>query len=201
MSENKNASYQRRFRDQLRERGFIKKECWIPPEYASVLKQVERALRNGVMPIIPTVTEGKLVMTQHNPWDTKSLFEALSQTNDVEAGELSVELIDGSVIKAAVTELRELPSFVTVSGDQILVMTTLWRVEDIDPAFRADLNEQLLRSNTFVPLSDFAIVNEEYVLFGALSVLSSLDDVVTEITMLAENTVDALEAYSEQLFG
>lgn len=201
MNNAKNASYQRRFRDQLRDKGYIKKECWIPPEYASVLKRVERALRNGVMPIIPAINERKLAMTQHNPWNTQTLFEALNESADVESDELSVELIDGSVIKAAVTELRELPSFVTVSGDQILVMTTLWGIEEVDEAFRARLNEDLLRANTLVPLSDFAIVGENYVLFGALSVTSSLEDVIMEITMLAENTVDAIESYGEKLFN
>lgn len=138
-------------------------------------------------------------MTQS--WDTWSLFDALCETDEVATGNLTVEMVDGidPVIQVTVADVLEFPSFVTVSGEQVLVMTTLWDVNEVPPEARSDLNETMLRANTVVPLSDFAIVGNSYVLFGSLSVDSSLNDVMTEIFTLAENVVDAVEDFATQL--
>lgn len=201
MAEKKSAFYQSRYRDRLKNKGLVKKECWIPPKYATILKHVELALRQGIVPIVPS-RERRDAMAQET-WNTTALFEALLASDEVKSGVLSVNLIEGEepVIEARVADLGEFPSFVTVSGEQILAMTHLWRMDEVAEQFRADLNEELLRANTLVPLSDFAIVDNNYVLFGALSVESPVSEVITEIITLSENVVEAFDTYGEQLFG
>ena len=53
MATKKSSYYQSRYRARLRERGFVKREIWIPPEFVTVLKDCQTALREGVIPFIP----------------------------------------------------------------------------------------------------------------------------------------------------
>ena len=72
MAAKKAAYYQSRYRARLREKGYVKREIWIPPDYTKVLKNCETALRAGVMPIIPkTVTENKK-MSEDGNWTTET---------------------------------------------------------------------------------------------------------------------------------
>ena len=50
-----------------------------------------------------------------------------------------------------------------------------------------------------MPLSAFAIVEDYYVAFGAMTTSSSFDDVCKELITLASNAYDALEAIEEYL--
>ena len=53
MATKKSSYYQSRYRSRLRERGFVKREIWIPPEFVKVLMDCQTALRAGVIPFIP----------------------------------------------------------------------------------------------------------------------------------------------------
>ncbi|MDM2825259.1 DUF2170 family protein, partial [Citrobacter sp. Cpo089] len=64
-----------------------------------------------------------------------------------------------------------------------------------------EFNIFLLRNQKLLPLSSVGISrvqqDEYYVAFGALSLNSSLDDVVLEMTTLAENALDLAEITEE----
>ena len=129
MVSRKSSYYQSRYRARLREKGFVKREIWIPPDYTKVLKDCETALRVGVMPIIPkTVTERK--MSQDENWTTEKLLEALAQSAPASDGAIKVELVEGTDpgILVTMTEFGDLPLLMSVSGGQILVDTLLWPV-------------------------------------------------------------------------
>ena len=55
MASKKSSYYQSRYRARLRERGFIKREVWIPPEFVEALKDCQAALREGVIPFVPKI--------------------------------------------------------------------------------------------------------------------------------------------------
>lgn len=202
MASKKPAYYQSKYRERLREKGYVKREIWIPPDYTKVLKDCEAALRAGVMPIIlRTGTERE--MSQEN-WTTESLLAALQQSEPVTAGDIEVDLVDGADPGILVTmkEFGDLSLLMSVSGSQIIVDTLLWAVEEVDDS--AAFNEMILKTHKLFPLSTFGIVvgpdgRDYYEMFGSLSAGSILESVIFEIETLADNALQAAEAYQSEL--
>lgn len=203
MAAKKPSYYQSRYRERLREKGYVKREVWIPPDYAKVLKDCETALRAGVMPIIPR-TRKEIRMSQDENWTTESLLEALSQSSAAIGGGIEVSLVEGADPGILVTmkEFGDLPLVMSVSGSQIIVDTLLWPVDEVQDS--AGFNEMLLKTHKLFPLSTFGIVvgpdgRDYYELFGSLSAGSILESVIFEIETLADNALQAAEAYRTDL--
>lgn len=202
MASKKPAYYQSKYRERLREKGYVKREIWIPPDYTKVLKDCEAALRAGVMPIIlRTGTERE--MSQEN-WTTESLLAALQQSEPVTAGDIEVDLVEGADPGILVTmkEFGDLSLLMSVSGSQIIVDTQLWAVEEVDDS--AAFNEMILKTHKLFPLSTFGIVvgpdgRDYYEMFGSLSAGSILESVIFEIETLADNALQAAEGYQSEL--
>ena len=47
--------------------------------------------------------------------------------------------------------------------------------------------------NVPLPLTSFGKVGDRYVVFGALAAGSTIEDVVTELEVLSDNTLEAIE--------
>lgn len=202
MKAKSSAYYQREFRRRLREQGLVKKEVWIRPENAKQLSAVEKALREVID--VSTWKIGERAMTEAKRWTTTSLYEALQTTDLFAPGQASIELIDGvePALHIVMKEFGDLPIFVTVSGDQIIVEAVLWPLVDV--ADSAGFNEAILRTHKYFPLSTISLDTlgenaDYYQMFGALSASSILSNVVFEIETLASNVIQATEAYSDYL--
>ena len=199
----KSSYYQSRYRARLRENGYVKREIWIPPDYTKILKDCETALRSGVMPIIPkTATERK--MSEDGNWTTATLYQALAQSGPAGDGEIEVELVEGTDpgILLTMAEFGDLPLLMSVSGSQILVETLLWPVGEVDDP--AAFNEMILKTHKLLPLSTFGIRpgpdgKDYYEMFGSLSEGSILESILFEIETLADNAMQAAEAYQSDL--
>ncbi|MCG8312797.1 MAG: YjfI family protein [Pseudomonadales bacterium] len=103
------------------------------------------------------------------------------------------------VLQVLVSEWEDMPIYVTVTDTQILCISYLCRKDEIQPDKMADLNELLLELNVSVPLSSFSLVDDYYVIFGALATTSSDADICKELVTLAPNAYDALEAIETYL--
>ncbi len=203
MATKKSSYYQSRYRARLRERGFVKREVWIPPEFVTVLMDCQMALRAGVIPFIPKSVRER-TMSQDENWTTENLCAALAQSQPASSGDIVVELVEGADpgILITMVEFGDLPLLMSVSGGQILVDTLLWPVNDVaDPA---DFNATILKTHKLLALSTFGIRagpdgKDYYELFGALSAGSILESVIFEIDTLADNAMQAAEAYQTEL--
>ncbi len=203
MASKKSSYYQSRYRARLRERGFVKREIWIPPEFVTVLKDCQTALREGVIPFIPKSVRER-TMSQDENWTTESLCAALAQSEPASSGDFVVELVEGADpgILITMVEFGDLPLLMSVSGGQILVDTLLWPVDEVaDPA---EFNATILKTHKLLALSTFGIRagpdgKDYYELFGALSAGSILESVIFEIETLADNAMQAAEAYQTEL--
>ncbi len=203
MASKRSSYYQSRYRARLRERGFVKREIWIPPEFVEVLKDCQAALREGIIPFIPKTVKER-TMSQDENWTTETLCAALAQSEPASSGDFIVELVEGADpgILITMTEFGDLPLLMSVSGGQILVDTLLWPVDDVaDPA---DFNAKILKTHKLLALSTFGIRTgpdgkDYYELFGALSAGSILESVIFEIETLADNAMQAAEAYQTEL--
>lgn len=217
MKAKSSAHYQREYRKRLREQGLVKKEVWVLPEHAKLLSAYEKQLRvrdldssirNELQLGVSRMTNGSGVNMESGngveAWTTASLLEALRGELLFESGQAKLELIDG-VEPALLIEMKEygdLPVFLTVSGEQIIVEAVLWSLDEV--ADVAAFNDAVLRTHKYFPLSTVSLdkVGDEgdyYHMFGALSSTSLLSNVVFEIEVLASNVIQATEAYSEFL--
>ncbi len=181
----------------------MKREVWIPPELTRALKDCETALRAGIIPIVPEKPM-ETKMSGDEVWTTESLYEALANSTPATEGDFKVELVDGTDpgILLTMSEFGDLPLLMSVSGSQIIVDTLLWPVEEVsDPAA---FNSMILKTHKLFPLSTFGIQTgadgkEYYEMFGSLSAGSKLGSVIFEIETLADNAMQAADAYRTDL--
>lgn len=126
-------------------------------------------------------------------WTVGSLVEAIRGAGVDE--EITVARIEGAepVIVATMHGHGDLTIYISIAGEQIVVSTLLWPVDEQEDA--AAFNAFILKAQKVVPLSNFAITEVDgrdyYELIGELSAESSLDMVLLELRVLADNAISA----------
>jgi uncharacterized protein YjfI (DUF2170 family) len=106
---------------------------------------------------------------------------------------------DVEVLRIEVEDKEELPIFLSVSDEQILCIVYLFKEQEIIDAKVAEMNNAMLLSDISMPLSSFGKLSDQYILYGALSVSSSLYDILHELEVLSSNSVEALNAMQHYL--
>ncbi|SFL14351.1 biofilm formation regulator BacA [Lysobacter sp. cf310] len=206
MERKSSAYYQRLHRERLRQKGLVKKEVWILPEFGDELMAVEKRMRQprGAMGPSSARPDKESGMSESKTWTATALYEALSATEEFRNGESQIELIDGAEpgLHVTMSEYGDLPLFMAVVGEQIVVEALLWPVSQVRDS--AAFNDEVLRTHKMFPLSTVGIETladgeRVYIMFGALSAGSSLSNVLFEIETLADNVIKATEAYEPQL--
>lgn len=103
------------------------------------------------------------------------------------------------VLQVEVVGREEIPIFISISDSQILCIAYLWGEDEIKAGLKADMMEAMLEMNIPMPLSSFAKIEEKYVVFGALSVNSSLEDIELEIVTLSDNSLEVISEMDSYL--
>jgi uncharacterized protein YjfI (DUF2170 family) len=131
----------------------------------------------------------------------QELAVRLSDLQSFQGYELEYQPIPGEVevLQVTVGEFAELPSFVSVTDTQILCITWLFAEDEVKEESRAAMMEEMLELNIPIPLSAFAKVDNRYVIYGALSINSSIEDICQELVSLSENAVEAITVLEEFL--
>ncbi|MGK0474990.1 MAG: hypothetical protein ACJAYV_000641 [Oleispira sp.] len=204
MNAKSSAHYQREYRKRLREQGLVKREVWIRPENARQLSVLEKHLRvpNAGVGSESHQKAGVSIMASNlEKWTTNSLFDALIKTELFIGNAAAIEVIDGvdPSIHIVMHDYGDLPIFVTVSGEQIIVEAVLWSISEVNDV--KAFNDSILRTHKYFPLSTISLDSmsdgdDYYHMFGALSSTSILHNVVFEIEVLANNVIQATSAYS-----
>jgi uncharacterized protein YjfI (DUF2170 family) len=202
MARKTSTDYMREMRARLTAAGYVKRELYVLPENAEVLRSIEKVLRQ---PYLGNRIKLEEFMTENINWTINSLHSALLELDAVKKKENEIELtlIQGAEPSLSLTmrEFGGLPIMIAIAGDQILVDSVLVyasQVSDVE-AF----NDTVLRSRDIFPLSSIGIetINGEtvYSMFGALSAASSLTVIVHEVLTLADNVIRAADAYEDFL--
>lgn len=131
----------------------------------------------------------------------QDLAVRLSDLQSFNGYEFECQPIPGEVevLQVTVGDFVELPSYVSITDTQILCITWLFAHDEVNEARRSDLMEKMLELNIPIPLSSFAKVDDRYVIFGALSINSSIEDICQELVTLSENAVEAITVLEEYL--
>jgi uncharacterized protein YjfI (DUF2170 family) len=103
------------------------------------------------------------------------------------------------VLRIEVEDREELPIFVSSSEEQVLCIAYLFKENEIKEGKVSEMNNAMLMTNIAMPLSSFAKIDTQYVIYGALSVHSSLYDIAHELETLSSNSIEALEAMKDYL--
>jgi uncharacterized protein YjfI (DUF2170 family) len=108
------------------------------------------------------------------------------------------------VMQVVVDEREELPVFLTMADTQLLSICHLFREDEVHADKRGEMTDLMLDMNMPMPLSSFGRTDIGdgkfmYVVFGAMSVNSSAQDVALEISTLSANAIDAIDALSDYL--
>lgn len=125
-------------------------------------------------------------------WTVRSLQTALS---DGLSDAMTARVVEGAdpILLVTMHDQGDLEIFVSVSDQQIAASVLLWPVDEQED--RHAFNEFLLKAQKLVPLSNFGIGTvgdrDYYELFGELAPSSSLDDILIELRVLAENAIEA----------
>ena len=132
--------------------------------------------------------------------NTRDLALRISDLSSFEGFEFECQPIPGEmeVLQITLWEYEELPCFVSVTDSQILCITYLFTEDEVKTESRTDMLEEMLELIIPMPFSSFSKIGDRYVVFGALSISSSIEDICHEIITLTENAVesiDALEVY------
>lgn len=190
----------RNFRERMRSQGLVKKDVWIRPEYAEELSAIEKALRE---PGTEPSSGARAATDADGAWTMMTIRHALGQTSAVRNGVISLDLIEGAEPSLHLTmhAFGDLSVFIAVGGEQIIVESHLWPATDVlDPVA---FNAFVLRTHKLLPLSTIGIQDiggvASYTMFGALDAHSGLANLMFEIETLADNVIDASDAYTEHL--
>jgi len=131
----------------------------------------------------------------------EQLMKDLTEHKLSDGTNLSIEMFDGdnAVACIKVEDREEFPIYMTVDEGQILCITYLFGDDQVNPAKRTEMAEDMLMMNVSIPLSAFSKIGNQYIMFGALSPKSSIDELLHEIELLSDNVLEAIEAVSDYL--
>ena len=192
----------RLWREERTRLGLVKLELWVPPTAKADITAAARAIitassRGPALLSNPEPPQGSFQMDHviDTDWSVKSLAQALTDTRLLREGEMTARVLEGTepVLQILMHEFGDLPIFLSVGADQIVVSALLWPVDEQE--HQDKFNVFLLKAQKLVPLSNFGITTvaerDYYELFGELSCKTTLQTVIIELRMLGENAIRA----------
>ena len=96
------------------------------------------------------------------------------------------------VLQVLVDGRAELPIYISVAEQEILCIVHLFKDGEVQQDKSEELHIDMLSMNVPMPLSSFAKIGDQYVVFGALSVSS-------DIETISDNSLEAIEALGDYL--
>ena len=106
---------------------------------------------------------------------------------------------DNDILEVVCSNNDEFPIHVTMTDTQILSVTPLFAVAEVQAGKGDELNETFLRLSPAVPLSSIGLQGNTYILFGAMALDTRFEVIAHELEVQAENTIDVLEAIEHLL--
>ena len=193
------ARAQSAYRERMREKGLVASQVYIRPRHKSLLGKIEMLLREPALPPFIPLERARPMSTA---WTTTALYQELANSDLGKSG-VTLELIEGAepAIAATMAEHGDLQIQLAVAGEQIFVSVPLCMGSEVKN--RARFNEACLRLNPLNPLSNIGLQTidgeDVYIVFGELSAQAPLSNVIEEILVLADNTLEAAEAFADEL--
>ena len=126
------------------------------------------------------------------------LMHKLNEQTTAEGTTFQAILSEQDVLEVVCSNNDEFPIHLVETGTQLLSVTQLFKVNDVKPEKIAELNIEMLQMSPAVPLSSIGLQGDMYILFGAMSLNTTLENIVHELEVQAENTIEVLEEVQER---
>ena len=108
-------------------------------------------------------------------------------------------VVADDILQVVCSNNDEFPIHITRTETQLLSVTPLFTVAEVQADKVAELNTTFLRLSPAVPLSSIGLQGDTYILFGAMALTTRLEVIAHELEVQAENTIDVLEAVEHLL--
>ena len=118
---------------------------------------------------------------------------------DEEGTTFDALVTENDILEVVCSNNDEFPIHVTMTETQILSVTPLFSVAEVQADKHDELNETFLRLSPAVPLSSIGLQGDTYILFGAMALDTRFEVIAYELEVQAENTIDVLEAVEHLL--
>ncbi len=118
----------------------------------------------------------------------------LNDYEDEEGTTFDALVTENDILEVVCSNNDEFPIHVTMTETQILSVTPLFNVAEVQPDKLDELNATLLRLSPAVPLSAIGLQGDTYILFGAMALTTRFEVIAHELEVQAENTIEVLEA-------
>jgi uncharacterized protein YjfI (DUF2170 family) len=128
------------------------------------------------------------------------LMHKLNEKTTDEGTTFQALLSESGVLEVACSNNDEFPIHLVETDTQLLSVTQLFQISDVNPEKIEELNVEMLKISPAVPLSSLGLQGEMYILFGAMPLGISLDNIVHELEVQAENTIEVLDEIQKQNF-
>jgi hypothetical protein len=128
----------------------------------------------------------------------EDLMLKLNEQSSAEGTTFQAVLSDDGVLEVVCSNNEEFPIHLVETNTQLLAVTQLFTLADVKPSKVDTLNLEMLQMSPAVPLSSIGLQGETYILFGAMPLNTSLENIIHELEVQAENTVDVLEEIQER---
>jgi uncharacterized protein YjfI (DUF2170 family) len=102
-------------------------------------------------------------------------------------------LAESGILEVICSNNEEFPINIVKTDTQLLAVTPLFNVNEVKPEKVNELNEELLLISPAIPLSAIGRQGDSYILFGAMALDTLFENIVHELEVQAENTVDVLQ--------
>ncbi len=118
----------------------------------------------------------------------------IANLDDLEGTRFDAVLSENGIIEVVCSNVSEFQINIASTETQLLSVTPLFLKSEVKPGGEAELNELLLQLSPAVPLSSIGLQGNTYILFGAMPLGTSFENIVHELEVQAENTVEVLDA-------
>lgn len=121
------------------------------------------------------------------------LFQLNQATTDEGTTFDAVMTAEEGVLEVSCSNNEEFPIHIAQTDTQLLTITPLFHISEVSDGRVAELNALCLALSPAVPLSAVGLQGDTYILFGAMPLDSSVEHLLHELEVQAENTLEVLE--------
>ncbi|QEP42629.1 DUF2170 family protein [Ectothiorhodospiraceae bacterium BW-2] len=126
----------------------------------------------------------------------QQLLETLEGATTENGLAMSVSVVDEieELLQVTIEGREEFPIMVDIDEEQITCTVNLWSEEEVIADKMDEMIQSMLMANIPMPLSAFGKTGSMFQLFGAMSVNTIMENVIQELSLLSDNTLDAFDA-------
>lgn len=106
---------------------------------------------------------------------------------------------EGDTLEVTSSEAPDFPIYVTATDHQILSVTPLFKIDAIHDGEVDKINKVALELGPVIPLSSIGLQGDTYILYGAMAIGTTFENIAHELEIQANSTNEVLDALEEFL--